>query len=298
MSGHGGEKLHTILGASPEAVTLQAENPLKHLIVTGVKLSNEVLGRGTYGTVYKAYHNGIPCAAKLVDLHTKRNKYFIQECLQHSQLKHENLVTMFGVMYHCENANANAVPKPILIMELMEYTFAELFLNDEGLFFPMYVKLSILQDISAGICYLHTICNPPMVHGALTPENILLSGDLVAKLGDFGDTRVAHSSHDSRVGSVRVIGAHGFGNSFYNKLPQDVFGFGQLAYNAITQKQLCYRERVMYTTVAVICENPRYNFDHTDEINEEPLRELVLSCLNSDLVISKAHERITDIKAG
>ena len=67
MSGHGGEKLQII--TSPEVVTLQAENPLRHLTVTGVKLSNEVLGRGTYGTVYKVYHNGIPFAAKLVDLH-------------------------------------------------------------------------------------------------------------------------------------------------------------------------------------------------------------------------------------
>ena len=95
---------------------------------------------------------------------------------------------------------------------------------------------------------------------------------------------------------MRVIGARGFGNSFYNKLPQDVFGFGQLAYNAFTQKQLCYRERVMYTTAAVIiCQKFRFNFDHTDEINEELLRGLVLSCLNSDLVISKAHERIMQV---
>ena len=48
----------------------------------------------------------------------------------------------------------------------------------------MYVKLSILQDISRGLCYLHAR-NPPIVHQALYSDNILLTKDLTAKIGDF-----------------------------------------------------------------------------------------------------------------
>lgn len=45
-----------------------SKDDLKHLILNDVKLTSCVLGQGSYGTVYKAEHNGIVCAAKQLDL--------------------------------------------------------------------------------------------------------------------------------------------------------------------------------------------------------------------------------------
>ena len=131
---------------------------MRHLTLTGVKLNTRdgvPLGQGAFGTVYKAHYNGAPCAAKRVDPIKLRKylgkQYFIQECLLHSRLKHKNIVKMLGVYMNDESE------WPVLVMELMEYgTLAQLSLNDEELFIPMYVKLSILQDVSEGLGYLHT----------------------------------------------------------------------------------------------------------------------------------------------
>ena len=67
----------------------------------------------------------------------------------------------------------------------------------------MYIKLSILQDVSRGLCYLHAQ-NPPIVHQALYSDNILLTKGLVAKIGDFKTG--AETVSDQVLLSVRQIG--------------------------------------------------------------------------------------------
>ena len=67
-------------------------------------------------------------------------------------------------------------------MELMEYNLTQLLDKHQNI--SMYVKLSILQDVSRGLCYLHTQ-NPPIVHQALYSDNILLTKGLTAKIADF-----------------------------------------------------------------------------------------------------------------
>ena len=41
-----------------------SRDKLNHLKLGRVKLTNHVLGQGSYGTVYKAEHNETMCAAK------------------------------------------------------------------------------------------------------------------------------------------------------------------------------------------------------------------------------------------
>ena len=52
---------------------------------------------------------------------------------------------------------------------------------------PLCRMLSILQDVSMGMCYLHSL-NPPLIHRDLTPRNILVKAthnSLVAKISDW-----------------------------------------------------------------------------------------------------------------
>ena len=84
---------------------------------------------------------------------------------------------MFGVFYRDEQTIL-----PVLVMELMEYNLTQLLEKHQNI--CMYIKLSILQDVSRGLCYLHSQ-NPPIVHQALYSDNILLTKCLIAKLGDF-----------------------------------------------------------------------------------------------------------------
>ena len=215
---------------------------LKHLELRGVTLHRCVLGQGSYGTVYKAEHKGIACAAKRVDhelirelnLVNRMRQNFLLECLLHSQLSgHPNIVKMLGVFYPEGQA------LPVLVMELMEYDLTKLLEKFQNI--PMYVKLSILQDISRGLCYLHAQ-NPPIVHQALYSDNILVTKGLIAKIGDFKTG--AETLSDQVVLSVRRNRASD-GFLPYSRQSRDilkysmqlnVFSFGCIICHVITQK--------------------------------------------------------------
>ena len=210
---------------------------LNHLILNGVKLSSCVLGQGSYGTVYKADHNGTACAAKQVDLSVKTHhgvvervrQNFLLECLQHGKPRHSNIVNMLGVFYPKEDI------LPLLVMELMEYNLTQLLDKHQNI--SMYVKLSILQDVSRGLCYLHAQ-NPPIAHQALYSDNILFTKGLTAKIGDFKTG--AETVSDQALLSIR---RNRYSNDFlplyYSEkydLPVNVFSFGCIVCHVITQE--------------------------------------------------------------
>ena len=215
---------------------------LKHLELSGVTLHRHcVLGQGSYGTVCKAEHKGIACAAKRVDydlilelsLVNRMKQNFLLECLLHSQLSHPNIVKMLGVFYPKKET------LPVLVMELMEYNLTKLLEKFQNI--PIYVKLSLLQDVSRGLCYLHAQ-NPPIVHQALYSDNILVTKGLTAKLGDFKTGEETLS--DQVVLSVRRNRAR-YGFLPYSRqscdilkynMPLNVFSFGCIICHVITQK--------------------------------------------------------------
>ena len=47
------------------------------------------------------------------------------------------------------------------------------------------MKKSILLDVACGLSYLHNQ-RPPVIHRDLSPNNIMLTSQLVAKIGDLG----------------------------------------------------------------------------------------------------------------
>ena len=213
-------------------------NDLTHLVLSGVKLTNRVLGQGSYGTVYEAELNGTLCAAKQVDLSVtvftemvKQN--FLLECLQHSKLSHPNIVKMLGVFYPEKET------LPVLVMELMECNLTQLLKRSHNI--PMYVKLSILQDVSRGLCYLHDQ-NPPIVHQALYSDNILFATGLTAKLGDFKtgtemvSTQVLLSERKKRCSNDFLPDLCDFLK--YDR-PLNVYSFGCIVCHVITQKWPC-----------------------------------------------------------
>ena len=209
-------------------------NDLNNLMLAKVKLTSCVLGQGSYGTVYKAEHNGMACAAKRVDLsvtHTERvEQNFLLECLQHSKLSHPNIVKMLGVFYPEKET------LPVLVMELMEYNLTQLLKRSHNI--PTYVKLSILQDVSRGLCYLRAQ-NPPIVHQALYSDNILFTKGLIATLSDF-KTGAETVSDQALLSTRRNRASNDFLPDSYNalkyELPLNVFSFGCVACHVITQK--------------------------------------------------------------
>ena len=306
--------------AQNKLVTKQiSKNDLQHLMLKQVKLDislSGVLGQGSYGTVYKAEYNGTTCAAKRLDpssrprfLVKRLKQSFRLECLRHSKLHHSNIVKMLGVYYPKGQA------LPVLVMELMDHNLTQLLENHHNI--PMYIKLSILLDVSRGLCYLHAQ-NPPIVHQALYSDNILITASLQAKIGDFKTGTVS----DQAILSIRQNrnSKDFLPNSCFLEYdpPLNVFSFGCVVCHVITQKwpyenlHLLPINHLRHLRMSETTKNASFteeedwfvekHHDYIDLISDNSLKMLVEACLQRNYRnrphMLQINESITSIMAG
>ena len=171
-----------------------------------VILLNEQLGFGSYGRVYTVEHRGTKCAAKKIhswllenieseEILQKVKNDFIKECYHCSNLIHPNIVQCFGVYYPDQQSF------PVKVSEFMDINLTS-FVEKANINY--FTKISVLNDVAMGLCFLHSR-NPPIAHCNLFPNNILLKYNArdetlpVAKIADLGVAKViqAYSKHDS-----------------------------------------------------------------------------------------------------
>ena len=124
-----------------------------------------------------------------------------------------------------------------MVMEKMQHSLRGLVENYNNI--PLNVKLSILDEVCLGLRYLHSR-DPPIVHRDLTPNNILLGGRLEAKITDLGVAKVVQT--DSKRTMTKIPGTPDFmppealtRRPIYGP-PLDVFSYGGVALNVITQQ--------------------------------------------------------------
>ncbi|PWZ57486.1 Receptor-like serine/threonine-protein kinase [Zea mays] len=72
-------------------------------------------------------------------------------------------------------------------------------------------RLSVARDVATALHYLHSVVQPPVIHGDVKPSNVLLDADLRARLSDFGLARI-RSEEEDELGSG-AIGADADGNA-------------------------------------------------------------------------------------
>ena len=260
---------------------ISAGNNLEHLtlqISTSLLDEAEFVSEGCFGAVYRVPYDGVRCAAKFRSPGDNRYKIekFQQECLLHSELRHPNIVRMLGVCY-------NKLNQPYKVMELLELSLYTAVYESEV---PMYVKLTLLQDVSRGLDYLHTR-NPPIVHSYLTMQVILLTNNLVAKIGGFTfsvkvvpETKRLLSRAHPENDEVRK-------SSLYCGPPFDIYLFGWLICQAILQYRIhdiykflhieSFGKPLIMHTVNV----GQYDYS-INEIEGASLKQLVKDCLNNN----------------
>ena len=143
---------------------------------------SEVLGEGSYGTVFKATIDCMPCAAKILHplftrgLHSDLSARFDQECATLQKMRHPNIVQFLGVVQGPKEHS------PILLMELMDETLIH-FLEQAKTSLPYQTQLEITYDIALALNYLH---RNSIIHRDLSSNNVLLKRGTQAKVSDFG----------------------------------------------------------------------------------------------------------------
>ena len=73
----------------------------------------------------------------------------------------------------------------------------------------METKLFILHDVSLGLSYLHGH-HPAIIHRDLSSNNVLLTRNLTAKIGDLGMAKMIRASKQTKSRFTRAPGTVDF----------------------------------------------------------------------------------------
>ena len=275
---------------------------LKDLTLENVIPQNKELGRGAYGKVFSVDFLGLPCAAKeihslLLDGISAEEKKaikdgFIRECYHSGLIRHPNIVQFMGV-YYAKPSDPRA-DLPIMVMELMDTSLTSFVENNQSKI-AMKTKLSILQDVSLGLSYLHGR-RPAVIHRDLSSNNVLLSkGHLVAKISDLGTAKMIRA--DSKQTKSRLTTAPGTlhfmppealdeEDPIYGT-PVDVFSFGGITLHLFSgewptpsvQKK---RDPKTNKLVALSEAQRRQRYLETMTVEAAVLKEMVMQSLDDD----------------
>ncbi|XP_010670123.2 probable inactive receptor kinase At3g02880 [Beta vulgaris subsp. vulgaris] len=195
-----------------------------------LRASAEVLGKGNYGTTYKAaLDNGVAVAVKRLKEVTVTEKEFKEKLEEIGKLEHENLVGLRA--YHC-SANEKLLVYDYFPMGSLS---ALLHGNRGGGRTPLNweTRSAIALGAARGITYIHSQ-NSKASHGNIKSSNILLSNSYEARVSDCGLAQLANPSTTPN----RVAGYRAPEITDARKVSQkaDVYSFGVFLLELLTGK--------------------------------------------------------------
>ena len=276
-----------------EAFKEEAAELLKIIIPNGrIERKGPELGKGAFGRVLQVEYDGKPCAEKQVhsllianvtgiELNTLK-KNVLNECRLWSTIRHPNVVQFLGIRYPTGDKSG----LPVMIMEKMYESMTSLISKYDNI--PMLVKLSILHDVSLGLRCLHGR-DPPILHRDLSPNNVLVTSYLQAKISDLGVAKAVMTESNKRLtktpGTTVFMPPEALDDEPVYGPSLDIFSFGGVILHMTSRqwpapkavKQLDSKTSERYVLSEV--ERRKQYIDKMTGGNAD-LKPLVISCLN------------------
>ncbi|KAM6602440.1 hypothetical protein CsatA_022049 [Cannabis sativa] len=205
-------KLSLALGAETAVAKIFTANELEK--ATNNFDQSRIIGQGSYGTVYK----GVLTDNKMIAI--KKSKIgdqsqieqFINEVIVLTQINHRNVVKLLGCCLETE--------VPLLVYEF------------------------ITNETAGAIAYLHSSTSISIIHRDIKSANILIDDNYIAKVSDFGASRLVPI--DKTQLTTLVQGTLGYLDPEYFHTSQlteksDVYSFGVVLAELLTgQKALSF----------------------------------------------------------
>ena len=165
--------------------------------------TDQLIGNGAFGHVFKGQFNGMHCAVKVLnsvatelmtDLPTASNnsiqlhalEKFERECEYLQMIQHKNIVRHIAT----RTFKKKTAQIPVLVMELLNCNLRKYLFDATEV--KLFVQVSLSVDVASGLEFLHHT-DRKIVHRDLCGDNILLSTDSnipIAKISDFGLSRI------------------------------------------------------------------------------------------------------------
>ncbi|KAF7045512.1 hypothetical protein CFC21_054613 [Triticum aestivum] len=151
--------------------------------------SDLVIGKGTYGTVYKAkFQHSVAAVKVLNSLEGFGTQQLQQELEVLGKIRHPHLLLLLGA---CPERGC-------VVYEYMESGSLDDALHHRRNGTPplaWYDRVRVAWEVATAVAFLHSARPDPIIHRDLKPANILLDRNLSSKVGDVGlSTALLHHS--------------------------------------------------------------------------------------------------------
>lgn len=209
------------------------------------------LGEGGFGPVYHGkMEDGSPVAVKRLSLTSLQGtEEFLNEVEILSRAHHKNVLSLVG--YCCELKERCLIYK-FMPKGTLEDCLHGLPSEQEPL--DWLARLKIAVDAAKGFSYLHNDCYPAIIHRDVKSSNILLDNKLVAKVADFGLSKLLTKSALTHI-TTQVKGTFGYFDPEYAQTERlteksDVYGFGIILLELISGNKAVIQREGEYIHIA------------------------------------------------